>query len=66
MYDTPDVTQIKQLKKVLNQHLLENNFDLLAPDVLDISRKLDDFMLPIFESHLAFYNYLLKYQLTPR
>ncbi len=43
---------IKTLKKELSQAILRNNFDLSAPEVLQLSQKLDDLMNPLFKEQL--------------
>jgi hypothetical protein len=64
MSNGPDTLQITQLKKALNEQLIADDFNLLSPEVLTLSQKLDDLMLPIFKSQLAFYNCLQHYRHT--
>ncbi|PHV70898.1 hypothetical protein CS063_07695 [Sporanaerobium hydrogeniformans] len=51
--NTPNMLIINKLKKELNVLVVQNNYNLLAPDVLQLSRLLDELMLPLFEDQLA-------------
>lgn len=57
MYQVPSNEAINSLKKELCDLLIKNNYNLLAPEVLAISIKLDRKLLPIFKKQLDFYNY---------
>ncbi len=50
--NAPNVLLINKLKKELNVLVVQNNFNLLAPDILQLSKLLDELMLPLFEDQL--------------
>lgn len=62
MYETPNSQTINSLKKELCELLIKNNYNLLAPEVLALSIKLDQKLLPIFKNQLDFYNDFLSTQ----
>lgn len=57
MNTTPDTQTINSLKKELCDLLIKNDYNLLAPEVLDLSMKLDTTLLPIFKKQFDFFNY---------
>ncbi len=46
---------ISQLKNELSHSIITNNYDLLSPEVLQLSQELDMQMLPQFQQQLDFY-----------
>lgn len=46
---------IIKLKKDLTYAIQKNNYNLLAPEVIRLSRALDQLMTPIFETQLNSY-----------
>lgn len=56
MHETPNTQTINSLKKELCELLIKNDYNLLAPEVLALSIKLDQKLLPIFKTQLDFYN----------
>ena len=46
------LTTIISLKKDLNKAIEDNHFDLLSPEVISLSQKLDLLMTPLFKSQL--------------
>lgn len=56
MHYTPNTMTINSLKKELGDLIIKNNYNLLAPEVLDLSIQLDQKLLPVFKKQLDFYN----------
>ena len=50
--ETPDFAYILKIKRKLAYAIIENNYDLLAPEVIRLSRELDELMLPLFMKQL--------------
>ncbi|OON92714.1 MAG: hypothetical protein ATN33_00670 [Epulopiscium sp. Nele67-Bin001] len=48
-------SSIMIIKKELSHSLINNNYDLLCDEVLQLSQELDTQMLPIFQQQLDFY-----------
>ncbi|OON96701.1 MAG: hypothetical protein ATN36_05045 [Epulopiscium sp. Nele67-Bin005] len=55
-----NLTQINQTKTELSLLLCNKDFDFLSPEILQLSQKLDEQMLPEFRQQLNFYNYTLS------
>lgn len=62
MHQTPDIQTINSLKKELCDLLIKYDYNLLAPEVLALSTKLDQKLLPIFKKQLDFYNHFSSTQ----
>ena len=50
--DTSPSHVIKTLKKELVLTIIRGNYDLLSPEILSLSKQLDDLMIPIFKNQL--------------
>ncbi|OOB79222.1 MAG: hypothetical protein ATN33_06255 [Epulopiscium sp. Nele67-Bin001] len=48
-------SSISKLKNDLSHSIITNNYDLLSPEVLQLSQELDTQMLPQFQQQLDFY-----------
>ncbi|WP_070000791.1 aspartyl-phosphate phosphatase Spo0E family protein [Cellulosilyticum sp. I15G10I2] len=48
----PNNDLIKTLKKELTFSIVDANYNLLTPEILALSRQLDDLMNPLFKSQL--------------
>lgn len=46
--ESPNLTHIIKLKRKLAHIIIQNNYDLLAPEVIKLSKELDALMLPLF------------------
>lgn len=57
MNKTPDTQTINSLKKELCDLLIKNDYNLLAPEIIDLSMELDNKLLPIFKKQIDFFNY---------
>ncbi len=51
---------ITKTKKDLSHSIVNNNYDLLSLEVIQLSQELDTQMLPIFQQQLDFYNFYLR------
>lgn len=49
---TPSSPIINVLKKELTLAIIRNNYNLLSPEILNLSKQLDDLMTPIFKTQL--------------
>ena len=56
-----DHQTILATKKQLALAIEKNNYNLQAEEVLSLSERLDELMLPAFKAQLDFYNYYLKH-----
>ncbi len=56
-----DQQTILNTKKQLAIAIEKHNYNLQAPEVLELSERLDKLMLPAFKSQLDFYNYYLNH-----
>lgn len=54
--DTSNFYIISNLKKELILAIIHNQFNLLSPEVLTISKQLDVFMNPLFKDQLINYS----------
>jgi len=50
--NTPISHALKALKKELALAIIRNNYNLLAPEILSLSKQLDDLMTPLFKTQL--------------
>jgi hypothetical protein len=50
--NAPSNCTIKALKKELIIAIVRNNYNLLSPDIISLSKQLDDLMIPLFKSQL--------------
>lgn len=50
--ETTTLTTIMSLKKELLSLIKANNYNLLSPEVIELSRELDRLMLPLFKRQL--------------
>lgn len=46
--ESPNLANIMKLKRKLAHIIIQNNYDLLAPEVIKLSKELDVLMLPLF------------------
>ena len=49
-----DSIKIYALKKQLCDAIVDNNYDLQAPEILTLSSQLDSLMLPLFKEQLNY------------
>jgi len=52
LMETTTLSHIMKLKKDLLNLIEVNNFNLLSPEVIELSRKIDNLMLPLFKCQL--------------
>lgn len=52
MEKTPQIMTINSLKKQLSSLIVQNNYNLLHPDILTLSYELDHLMIPLFKVQL--------------
>ena len=50
--ETPDFVYILKLKRKLASAIIENNYNLLSPEIIRLSKELDELMLPLFMKQL--------------
>lgn len=50
--NSSDYYLIKTLKKELARAIVNANYNLLTPEILSLSKKLDDLMNPLFKKQL--------------
>ncbi|MGL4363373.1 MAG: Spo0E family sporulation regulatory protein-aspartic acid phosphatase [Cellulosilyticaceae bacterium] len=55
MHKTFKPSDIYILKQQLNDSIVNNNYNLLSPEVIYLSKQLDLMLLPIFENQLDVY-----------
>ncbi|OOB76882.1 MAG: hypothetical protein BEN19_03520 [Epulopiscium sp. Nuni2H_MBin003] len=60
MISTITQQSITNTKKALSHSIINNNYNLLATDVIQLSQELDNKMLPLFKQQLDFYNLYLR------
>lgn len=46
--ETSDLAYIIKIKRKLAHTIIENNYNLLSPEVIQLSKELDELMLPLF------------------
>lgn len=46
--ETPNLAYIIKLKRKLSHIIIQNNYNLLSPEVIRLSKELDQLMLPLF------------------
>lgn len=56
-----DQESILETKKQLVQAIIDGQYNLQSEEVLSLSRRLDELMLPAFQTQLDFYNEYLNF-----
>lgn len=46
--ESPNLAHILKLKRKLTHVIIQNNYDLLSPEVIQLSQELDELILPLF------------------
>ncbi|MDF2614707.1 MAG: hypothetical protein K0S71_2493 [Clostridia bacterium] len=50
--NTPSSLIINTLKKELILAIIQNDYNLLSPEILSLSKQLDELMVPLFKNQL--------------